>query len=124
LDTLLLIGCILLIVNFIMTILAYERIEELEKRPYVIADVPVIPEEPAEEPETSFSDADLSFSELARMERDKEFEERIARLSGELGIGSNQQKTQADELHPHVHNLPHNIIPEKKDMYPTVEYTE
>ena len=69
---------------------------------------------------------ELSTYELERLEREEEFDERINRLKEEL---SNQQKiirkgVSADELHPLVHNLPHDAIQTKYDVLPDVEVAD
>ena len=69
---------------------------------------------------------ELTAYELERLEREEEFDERINRLKEEL---SNQQQiirkgVSADELHPLVHNLPHDIIQNKYDVLPDVEVAD
>ena len=74
---------------------------------------------------TSFKEQLTSY-ELERLEREDEFDERIAKLKEEL---ANQQHilhiaTTAEEFHPLVKNLPHDIIKTKYDTLPDVEYVE
>ena len=68
----------------------------------------------------------LSSYELERLEREQSFDRRIAELKEEL---ANQQSVirsgiSAEELHPLVKNLPHNIIAEKHSDIPDVEYAD
>lgn len=68
----------------------------------------------------------LTAYELERLEREEEFDSRINRLKEEL---SNQQQiirkgVSADELHPLVYNLPHDIIQNKYDVMPDVEVAD
>ena len=57
----------------------------------------------------TFSKEEFSIDELNYLIREKEYDERISRMRKEL---LNRQSTVAEELHPNVHNLPHNIIPD------------
>ena len=73
-----------------------------------------------------FDERELTSYELERLEREEEFDKRINRLKDEL---SQQQKVirhgfTADELHPSVHNLPHNTVQTKYDVLPDVEIAE
>jgi len=69
--------------------------------------------------------ADLSPQEIDRLERDDSFDERIKRIKNELAMEQNVMKhgITAEEGHPLVKNLPHNIIPDKNEL-PDVEYTD
>ena len=68
----------------------------------------------------------LSETELALLARDEEFEQRITRMKQELASVHTvrHNPTIAEESHPHVKNLPHNIIPDVKSTLPDVEYAE
>lgn len=81
------------------------------------------PEEPADLSDTAEV---LTASEIARMEREKEFDQRIAQIKEELALRNEpitRRGTEAPILHPHVHNLPHTAIPEFSDELPDVEIT-
>lgn len=74
----------------------------------------------------SFDERQLTTYELERLEREENFDKRINQMKEEL---ANQQTIlrhgiSADELHPLVHNLPHNAIQTKTDLLPDVEYAE
>lgn len=57
--------------------------------------------------------------------RDKEFAERIERLKEELSMNTlyihNPDLNPAEELHPFVHNLPHDAVHEEKE--PAIEFS-
>lgn len=55
---------------------------------------------------------ELTSYELERLNREEKFDERINRLKEELAFQQNiiRQGIPADELHPLVKNLPHDII--------------
>jgi len=49
-----------------------------------------------------------------RLEREEAFDARIAQLKEEIALvqeGRVYEGMAAEELHPDVHNLPHNIVP-------------
>lgn len=88
----------------------YRLVNELRERSVQIADVR--------------NDDQLTENERMVLDRDISFDNRIARIKDELA-GSQQSErkgTVADELHPGVKNLPHDIIRER-DSLPDVEYT-
>lgn len=70
----------------------------------------------------------FSESELSSIERNKAFDERIAGLREELGIGMKELLSATEpavELHPAVHNIPHNAV--RIDGYnslPDVEWND
>ena len=72
-------------------------------------------------------DADtLTTYEMERLAREEQFDDRIKQLKDE--IANTQQHfmrsgVEAEELHPLVRNLPHNIINETNDALPDVEYS-
>ena len=68
----------------------------------------------------------LSSYELERLEREQSFDRRIAELKEELAKQQSVIRSgiSAEELHPLVKNLPHNIIAEKHSDIPDVEYAE
>jgi hypothetical protein len=70
--------------------------------------------------------ADLTVDEIAHLTREQNFDERIARIKDELAnkVADSRPSTSrvADELHPAVHNLPHNIIMDYNTL-PDVEIT-
>lgn len=68
----------------------------------------------------------LSSYELERLEREQNFDRRIAELKEELAKQQSVIRSgiSAEELHPLVKNLPHNIIAEKHSDIPDVEYAE
>ena len=68
----------------------------------------------------------LTSYELERLRREDEFDDRITRLKEELASQQNiiKRGTNAEELHPLVKNLPHNIIRDKEDHLPDVEFTD
>lgn len=74
----------------------------------------------------TFDKRELTSYELERLEREEEFDERINRLKEELAEQHNviRKGTTADELHPLVHNLPHDSVQTKYDVYPDVEVSE
>lgn len=69
---------------------------------------------------------ELSENEIARLQRDQAFDQRINRIKAELDKSQYilRKGTVAEEGHPLVKNLPHNIIPDTRDNDPDVEYTE
>lgn len=68
----------------------------------------------------------LSSYELERLEREQSFDRRIAELKEELAKQQSVIRSgiSAEELHPLVKNLPHNIIAESHSHIPDVEYAE
>ena len=68
----------------------------------------------------------LSSYELERLEREQSFDRRIAELKEELAKQQSVIRSgiSAEELHPLVKNLPHNIIAEKHSDIPDVEYAD
>lgn len=68
----------------------------------------------------------LSSYELERLEREQNFDRRIAELKEELAKQQSiiRSGISAEELHPLVKNLPHNIIAESHSDIPDVEYAE
>lgn len=77
---------------------------------------PVADEHPSEE--TFLSDEQI--------QREKAFTARIEQLKNELALQDNTTRVgySADELHPGVINLPHNIIAQEHRRIPDVEYAE
>jgi CII-binding regulator of phage lambda lysogenization HflD len=69
---------------------------------------------------------ELTSYELQRLEREEKLDERVNRLKDELALQRRitHQATVADELHPMVHNLPHDVIDKKLDYHPDVEVSE
>lgn len=65
----------------------------------------------------------LTIYEREKLRRDGEFDKRISMFKEELALSNaNKYKgTPAQELHPSVHNLPHNIINAKEEILPDVE---
>lgn len=80
--------------------------------------------------EAVIPDADeelLTAYELERLEREEEFNTRIARIKEELAMQQaiiSRSTKDADELHPLVKNLPHNSISERYNNTPDIEYAE
>lgn len=71
--------------------------------------------------------AQLTTYELERLEREDTFDKRISQIKEELASQQQIIKSSgisADELHPLVKNLPHNIIAEKHGEIPDVEYAD
>lgn len=62
--------------------------------------------------EDSFDKSQLTSYELERLEREEEFDKRINRLKEELAKQQTiiRRGTIADEFHPMVKNLPHDVI--------------
>lgn len=84
------------------------------------------PEEPEEMADLSDVESKLTPGEIARMERELEFDTRIAQIKEELALRNEpytRRGTEAVVLHPNVHNLPHTAIPEFSDELPDVEIT-
>lgn len=69
---------------------------------------------------------ELTSYELERLEREEQFDNRINRLKDELAQQQHIIRTGiiADELHPSVHNLPHDSVQTKYDVYPDMEVAE
>jgi hypothetical protein len=69
---------------------------------------------------------ELTAYERARLERERAFDERISRFSGELDNYRpiERKGTVAEELHPAVHNLPHDAVNVWKNTLPDVEVSE
>jgi competence protein ComGC len=82
------------------------------------------------QPNQSFIDettkSQLTSYELERLAREEQFDARISALKDELALQQNiiRKGVTADELHPLVHNLPHNVIGEKHDLESYVEVAE
>ena len=91
------------------------------------ADIPEeTPEESEEMADLSDVESKLTPGEIARMERELEFDTRIAQIKEELALRNDpytRRGTEAVVLHPNVHNLPHTAIPEFSDELPDVEIT-
>jgi len=86
-----------------------------------------VPNEENKEDEVSSDVRDqLSSYELERLEREDNFDQRIARLKDELADTKNvlRHGINAEETHPLVKNLPHNIISDKHGELPDVEYID
>lgn len=68
----------------------------------------------------------LTSYELERLKREEEFDNRINRLKEEIAEQQIiiRKGTSADELHPLVHNLPHDIIEKKYDVHYGEEVAE
>lgn len=68
----------------------------------------------------------LSSYEMERLEREQSFDKRIAELKEELAKQQSVIRSgiSAEELHPLVKNLPHNIIAESHSNIPDVEYAD
>lgn len=68
----------------------------------------------------------LSSYDLERLEREQSFDRRIAELKEELAKQQSVIRSgiSAEELHPLVKNLPHNIIAESHSNIPDVEYAD
>ena len=68
----------------------------------------------------------LSSYDLERLEREQSFDRRIAELKEELAKQQSVIRSgiTAEELHPLVKNLPHNIIAESHSNIPDVEYAD
>lgn len=84
------------------------------------------PEESEEMADLSDVESKLTPGEIARMERELEFDTRIAQIKEELALRNEpytRRGTEAVVLHPNVHNLPHTAIPEFSDELPDVEIT-
>jgi predicted Holliday junction resolvase-like endonuclease len=73
-----------------------------------------------------FDKHELSSYELQRLEREESFDSRIAELKEELALQQNiiRHGVIAEELHPNVHNLPHEIIDHQINSLPDVEISE
>lgn len=94
---------------------AHTKIEQVHNE-FQNADVPATADE------FSFDADELSQNELARLARKREFDKRIAEMREELGFET--YGTHADETHPDVKNLPHNIIPTSLYDLPSVEIAD
>jgi predicted Holliday junction resolvase-like endonuclease len=68
----------------------------------------------------------LTSYELERLEREEQFDARITALKEELAKQQHiiRRGTIADELHPLVHNLPHDVIGDKHDLSSFIEVAE
>jgi predicted Holliday junction resolvase-like endonuclease len=86
---------------------------------------------------SSFDERELTSYEIERLKRERAFDERILKLQTEvnqyksderiakLQTEVNQYKSKpAEELHPLVHNLPHDVIKTRYDVLPDVEVAE
>ena len=76
--------------------------------------------------EEQFDKRELTSYELERLEREEEFDSRINRLKDELSQQQNiiRKGVTAEELHPSVHNLPHDTVQTKYDVYPDMEVAD
>ena len=68
----------------------------------------------------------LTQYERELLEREYSFDARIARMKDELGYEQKDKRvgTLAPELHPAVHNLPHDLVKDTYDHLPDVEIAE
>ena len=84
------------------------------------------PSQPTPTAEEHFDKRELTSYELERLEREEEFDSRINRLKDELSQQQNiiRKGVTAEELHPSVHNLPHDTVHTKYDVYPDMEVAE
>lgn len=129
---LLIVGTVSALISFI-TFLELQSVKmELESMFFrqQIADVPVQGADDSEEtPDvseetTSIDEQVLTENEIARIQREFEFDQRIKQMKEELAnrtADGSRRGTEAEQLHPHVHNLPHNIIADFYDDLPDVE---
>lgn len=92
---------------------------------------PLSPTSPLSSPtppdnDVSFDEKEPTSYEIERMEREFEFDNRIEMLKNELAEQHvvAREGTIADELHPLVHNLPHDSLGVKNDTVPEVEVAE
>ena len=76
--------------------------------------------------EEQYDKSQLTSYELERLEREEEFDKRIERLKEEMAEQQQiiRRGTIADELHPLVHNLPHDAVQTVYDVLPDVEIAE
>lgn len=82
------------------------------------SDVPVLDEH--------LINAELSPAEKERMQRNIEFDRRIHRMTKEIADEhiTERHGSPAEELHPMVHNLPHDAVLRTHDVLPDVEVSE
>lgn len=77
---------------------------------------------------TSTSEEDfLTSYEIEKLEREAKFDERIERLKNEIAEEHpiNTHSEPAEELHPNVHNIPHEVIKDTSEpILPDVEITK
>lgn len=82
-------------------------------------------DEASEEPKEDVIDSQiLTENEVARIQREHDFDTRIKQMKEELALRTPDVPRKGDtamQLHPHVHNLPHNIISDFYDDLPDVE---
>jgi len=74
-------------------------------------------------------DDDMDEYEVERIQREKDFDDRIEKLKHELAsrVEINPllpTSRPADELHPQVFNLPHDTINKNYNNFPDVEYID
>jgi hypothetical protein len=121
--------CVVLqfITVFELSWLKYEvelsRTRQIADRPLDPRDTPEIADEPTD---YSIDASELTETELLIIEREAEFDLRIAKMKEELALSVPEKKenpTEAISLHPLVQNLPHHIIMDSYDSLPDVEYT-
>lgn len=82
-------------------------------------------------PSDVHDEPELSIYELERLQREKNFDQRIAQMKEELANSTADKHadkrtsgTTAEVLHPDVHNLPHNSINPYQSLIPDVEVSE
>lgn len=89
--------------------------------------VPSISEETPEEPADIIDEQVLTEGEIARIQREADFDARIKKMKDELASrtpDAPRKGSEALQLHPHVHNLPHTIIADFYDDLPDVEISQ
>ena len=72
--------------------------------------------------DSSDVDAQLSQIDLEKLERNYEFEDRIARMKDELAGKQEikqRQPSEAQIFHPDIRNLPHDDVRARNDLEPT-----
>jgi len=114
-TTLLLVMCVITCAG---VYLLYRLVAFIDE--FVEVDTSTPPEEKGED------EQQLSLQDLERMERDREFDERIRGLKEELAMQQDVKErkgTEAQILHPGIQNLPHDDVQTKYDVYP-VEVAE
>lgn len=117
------------IVSFFFLREIYELRAKIAELHYKVADVRYETPSNAEYESVDLEDYsdvsdELSDYEIERLERERDFERRIRSMKEELGIEeSKAYKRTAEESHPNVKNLPHNIIPSYDDL-PSVEHAD
>lgn len=116
---------VLLLLFFILTIVSLLTLYTLHNTSKLIINLTQTIQIP-DEHQSTFDKRELTSYELERLEREEQFDQRINRLKEELAAQNDilRRGTSADELHPLVHNLPHDSVQTVYDIYPDMEVAE